>query len=235
MPSAVPNSVQSLQRHLETTSRLNSLGVCDRCLVRIAGEKYPPTLREAASLLDHHLYSPPPDLVDSPDGPKRSLVRPVENLTVCPSCCGLLQEDFCNVAFLGEICDRVQKSGYTMQTFWCSLTLPSAADVRARSFEEYWDETAFKISGRLSVKDAWKAVVTPVFTSAFNVRWTGREGLEINIVIENLEMDGKECDVLKKRYSYAFQVCFSFSQNFGMFERIKKINQGEWSWRHRLW
>lgn len=214
MPSSVTKSIEGLRKHADTTSRLLSLGVCDRCLMRIAGEKYPATLREASSLIDEHLFCSQPRNQSSPghDAEISFLVRPADASTVCPSCCGLLQESFCDIAFLTQICDTVQKSGYTMQTFWCSITMPPAADVRARSFDEYWNETAFKISGRLSVKDAWKAVVTPVFTSAFNVRWTGREGLEINIAIENPEMEGKECDVLRKRYPYAFQVCVDFEE-----------------------
>ena len=125
---------------------------------------------------------------------------------VCPCCFGLLQEQFCSLAFLTRIQEHVLKSGHTWRSFWCSLTTPSGADFRARMFDEFWDANAERISGRLAVKDAWKAIVTPVLTGFFNTKWTGHEGLEINLTLENSDIDGRELEVLKKKFPHAFQV-----------------------------
>jgi hypothetical protein len=199
----IPESVRRLKEHLGTTNRLQSLGVCQRCLLRIAGETYPATLRNASAILAEHWR---PSAESQSEKGSGDLDGVAATLPVCPCCFGLLQEAFCSLAFLTQIQEHVEKSGHTMRTFWCSLTSPNGAEIRARCFDEFWDGVAEKISGRLSVKDAWKAVVTPVLTGFFRTKWVGHDGLEINLAIENAQMDGMECEVLKKRYPQSFQV-----------------------------
>ncbi|XP_055341045.1 tRNA pseudouridine synthase Pus10-like [Paramacrobiotus metropolitanus] len=199
--SLLPDSIRRLQNAEELLSTFRSLSVCNVCLLRIAGETSPHRIRDSDQLL---MALAGADGLDV----KPLDVKPLGEAP-CPCCFSVLQSDFCSEEFLKKVIDFVKTSGYTMNTFWCSLTLPNAADIRMRAFDEHWDQTCMdnsdaRVRSRLSVKDAWKAIVTPVLSSAFAAKWIGHEGLEINLQIDHPEMDD-ECDPLISHFPKSFQ------------------------------
>lgn len=166
-----PDSIKRLAKFSTITSYLDSLDICCSCLLRIAGELSPAILRNAQSVVA--VSKLPCRASTLPD-----LNRTQDPEPTCPCCLGLLQKPFCDVVFLESVVEFIKDSGYSMQTFWCSLTLPNAAEIRVRTFDDYWDSAVEdeKLFSRLSVKDAWKAIVTPVFSSGFSAKWIGHEG-----------------------------------------------------------
>ncbi|XP_031835606.1 pseudouridine synthase 10 [Nomia melanderi] len=123
----------------------------------------------------------------------------------CVACLGILQDQTLDLV-IQKIQTEVEKQNYDSDTFSCALTIPTCVSLRERILHAKWIDKFSLIKDELhqlkrkleTIKDIWKAVVTPKLEKAVNkkVDLITPSAFLIEIILSYKEND-KECEALE--------------------------------------